>query len=716
MASVAPGATPTDAEPSQAVSDAPLTDAPLLPAPPEPYEGPTTAEAIVAAADSAPADTASEASAPSASATSVDIASEERILPLRMTPLRRRPRIRPAVLGWLASAALLMLLPVVLASTLWPAIGITTPFGGPPDHIPRGASAWATANGHTPLAPANSAFGTLNYPVDQQFATAYAARGGQNALGAAVTPAFTCNLGLIQFFAAGALLRENAHAGSANATVAGDLDPDLARDGVRDPESGAVWLPLSHTLLTEGSAAPIGGANSSATYATLRAGASAAQLEPKPAGSSHIKANAPLPQTIFQGDSAFIVEGVRAGTLVGHSIPAPIWAYINQEQIAPDGWLSDIGEPVTGPLSVTVTSGVQERHLLAQVFWQTVIVTDQDDPQLTWIEPVGLDYLRTVGAPAARVTVGSHVWTTQDAALRTSAGASGVAVSLGANAAVTLTGATQWSSAALWYAAHWSTSSRSGSAWVAASALTATKPSGLVSAGFDAISPSLASYLSSHGDDVGAVVYDITRGVTYTYQPHQTFIMASSAKVPLMVSYLMHIEAQGRRPNGYELSVLTAMIEQSDNNAAQVIYDTLGDDSGQRHYMRSWGITDYTPDPNGWGWGRWSPADMAHLLTLLQRGEVLNSSDRALAWNLMRHIESDQRFGVGDTAPSGATVAMKDGWVPGPDGAWAVNTSGMVTLGDESYIITIYTKEQNSFGSGQTIVNHVCAAVADALT
>jgi beta-lactamase class A len=158
------------------------------------------------------------------------------------------------------------------------------------------------------------------------------------------------------------------------------------------------------------------------------------------------------------------------------------------------------------------------------------------------------------------------------------------------------------------------------------------------------------------------------------------------------------------------------MIEHSDNNAAQVIYDTLGDDAGQQNYMHSWGITDYSPNPNGWGWGMWSPGDMAHLLALLQSGKVLNSADRALAVHLMQSVESDQRFGVGDTAPANASVAMKDGWVPGPDGAWAVNTSGIVTVGGETYIVTVYTGEQGSYSSGVSIVNHVCGAIGQALT
>ncbi len=601
------------------------------------------------------------------------------------------------------------------------------PFGGPADRIPRGASAWVNATAHTPLSAANASFGAQAYPVDPQFAAAYATRGGESALGPAITPSFDSNLGLVQVVANGALLRTSATPSSngaatntdaqADATITPDqLGPELARDGDIDTTSGVEWLPLSHTLLTGGSAATIGGAGSALTYASLRQATLPVALEPAPSSAGKIKANAPLPQTITTGANAFVVEGMRDGKLVGHSIPAAIWSYINQAQVAPHGWLRDIGEPLTEPLSVTTTgSDGQPHHLLAQAFWQTIIISDVDAPQATTMEPVGLDYLRTFGAPAAHPTAGARLWTTQDGSLRTSPGASAVAVGLNSNAPITLTGSAQWEQGALWYAANWSTPSRHGSAWIPATALSATQPSGPATAGFDALSPSLVSYLGGFDSDVGAVVYDVTRNTVYSYQPTQRFIMASSAKVPLLVSYLTMIESQGRGPNSYEMSVMSAMIENSDNNAAQVIYDTIGYDAGQQAYMHSWGITDYTSDPNGWGWGQWSPSDMAHLLTLLQQGKVLNSSDRALAFQLMESIESDQRFGVGDTAPANATVAMKDGWVTGPDGAWAVNTSGIVTVGKETYIITVYTGEQNSFGSGQDIVNHVCGAVAKAL-
>src|SRR5262249_13875881 len=158
------------------------------------------------------------------------------------------------------------------------------------------------------------------------------------------------------------------------------------------------------------------------------------------------------------------------------------------------------------------------------------------------------------------------------------------------------------------------------------------------------------------------------------------FTMASSAKVPILLTYLAMTERQGREPHGNELALMTAMIEHSDNDAAQALWDMLGAAPALDRFLRSVEIHDFQPNSGGWGWSTLSPLSMVRLLTLLHDGKILTAQDRALALSLMEQIESDQQTGVGDTRPAGATVAMKDGWVPGPDGLWAVNSSGIVTL------------------------------------
>ncbi len=694
-----------------------ISDAPTLPSLPADFKPSPLAQSAEAIAGQIPARARTMAASAFATAMEVVDHLDDVVPPMRLAPVRRPTRMQPRGLTGLVIAALLILTPALIVSVLGPTAGLLAPWGGPPDRVPRGASAWAEVTTITPLKRANAEFGAQTYPIESHFAKSYAARNGQAVLGPAVTSAFDCNLGLVQFFANGALLApkpSDADTPEGTSSV-NTLDPTLMRDGYDDTANGVVWLPLTHALLEAGSKAPIGGDTSSATYATLRNATQVIQLTPTPAQALHIKANAPLPQVVPLDNGSFVIEGSRGGKLVGHAIPAPIWSFITDKQMSPNGWMRDFGEPVTDALPVTATSGGQEHHLLAQVFWQTIVLTDLDNPGSTTIQSIGVDYLRTLGAPTAHQASGVRQWLTQDGALRTAPGENNVAVNLNTNSAVTLTGQTAWSHGLLWLAADWSTPSRNGEAWVATTALTATAPTSPASGGFDILSPDLASYLNSQGDSASAVVYDVTRNFQYTYNPNGLFTMASSAKVPLMVEYLQYIEGQGRGPNDFETSTMTAMIENSDNNAAEVIYDTLNYDAGERAAMQSWGINDFVSDPNGWGWGQWSAADMAHLLTMMQSGKILNASDRAFAFNLMQNIESDQRFGVGDTAPANSTVAMKDGWVNEPDGAWAVNTSGIVTVGGETYIIAVYTKEQDSFSSGQDIVNHVAGAVAQAL-
>jgi hypothetical protein len=127
-------------------------------------------------------------------------------------------------------------------------------------------------------------------------------------------------------------------------------------------------------------------------------------------------------------------------------------------------------------------------------------------------------------------------------------------------------------------------------------------------------------------------------------------------------------------------------------------------------------VTGYVSNPYGWGWASLPPLGQMQVLTLLQEGNVLTAHDRAYALNLMSHIEPDQDMGVGETLPPGATVAMKDGWVPAPDGLWAINTSGIVTAGSETYIIVVYTAHQSDYDGAWNITRHVCKVVGQLLT
>jgi beta-lactamase class A len=213
----------------------------------------------------------------------------------------------------------------------------------------------------------------------------------------------------------------------------------------------------------------------------------------------------------------------------------------------------------------------------------------------------------------------------------------------------------------------------------------------------EALSADLGAYAKSQGNDMSVVVYDITHNRYYSYNDDAPFLLASSAKVPIMLSYLDLVESQNRQPTNSETQLLTRMITISDNDAAQALYQARGWNSGQAQYLQKIGVSGYQPNANGWGWATLPPAGMAQLFNMLYQGKVLNEQDRALAMKLLGEVDPGQRWGVGQAAPDGSNVYMKDGWVAGPDGSWAMNSSGIVESDGETYILSVYTQHQPSY-------------------
>ncbi len=232
------------------------------------------------------------------------------------------------------------------------------------------------------------------------------------------------------------------------------------------------------------------------------------------------------------------------------------------------------------------------------------------------------------------------------------------------------------------------------------------------STSFTPLSTDLATFLTSKGTDTGVVVLDLTHQHTYTYNSNNTFIAASSIKVPIMLAFLDMVPS----PNDDQVANLTKMIENSDNDAASdFYYNQIGGATGLQQFLQKIGISGINPDPDAWGYSQVTPQAMVDLLALLHNGKILSPENRSLALTLMANVESDQQIGVGDTAPNNAKVEMKDGWVTDDNDLWAMNSSGIVTTDKTTYIISVYTQNQQTLEDGQTFTQHVCLSVASLL-
>lgn len=574
----------------------------------------------------------------------------------------------------------------------------------------NGATRWQNDNKTTAPTFDFSSAGTSvqDIAISPLFTGYYASHRGISSLGTAVTVAFSTSQGWIQFFQYGALLLPP----SQPIHVDGASDPlaTLIASGVKDSATGTARLPLLQALLTVGSQVSVGNGGSF-TYADLRKATAPELMVPAPAST-----------TSASSQGVFIKGGTRAGMAVGHVVPRSIWNYITGRDISPDGWQADFGAPLTEALTFSITKDGHVHHMLVQGFLRDGVILDQDSkdasgqPLIERLE-TGVAYLRTVGPPAVVLHAQQTIWVQDDTALLDTAGTGSAVAHPEENFPLTLLGETTWNMRMLWYHVQWGVPKQRQTGWASADAITFNSPGNVPGqAAIDTLSSDLATYLDSIGQDVDAVVYDVTHQQYYTYNANAQFIMGSSMKVPIMVTFFDMIERQGREPTAREMLLLTTMIENSNNDSASALYyGEIGGAQGVARYLQSIHITNLQPNPDAWGYSLVTPQAMVKLLTDLYEGTILTAQHRQMAFYWMEHIESDQQVGVGDTAPDGATVAMKDGWLPGPDDLWAMNSSGIVMQGQETYIISVYTHEQASLGDGQAIARRVCRTVAQLL-
>jgi beta-lactamase class A len=238
--------------------------------------------------------------------------------------------------------------------------------------------------------------------------------------------------------------------------------------------------------------------------------------------------------------------------------------------------------------------------------------------------------------------------------------------------------------------------------------------SGLSSDSTGMFSTRLQNYLSSLGSRVGVAIYIPATDQYYLHNASQKFPMASSMKIPIMLTKLSQVEKQNRPLTDGEAQQLEAMIESSDNDAAESLYQEVGTASGVMDFLNSHELSGIIPDPTTWGTSTASPQAMVDLLSALSAGELLSAPWTAYALSLMQNVVPDQRFGIGDTAPRRSIVSMKNGWLL-LDQGWAVNSSGIVQTPRITYILSVYTMGGASQEGSMRIIRTICRQIATAL-
>ena len=215
--------------------------------------------------------------------------------------------------------------------------------------------------------------------------------------------------------------------------------------------------------------------------------------------------------------------------------------------------------------------------------------------------------------------------------------------------------------------------------------------------------------------DVGLAVADTHTGTSCELHPGWHFDSASIAKVLILAALLHKVAASHGVLSADQAGLAREMITESDNAAANTLWDEVGRANLQR-FLSLAGMTHTTLGPGIlWGLTQATAPDELRLLTVLTSANpVLGQGSREYELRLMSQVIPAQRWGVPAGAGPGVTVHMKNGWLPDPR-LWVVNSIGTFSSDDGVYKIVVLSQDNPAMADGVALVQGVATVVNRAL-
>lgn len=236
----------------------------------------------------------------------------------------------------------------------------------------------------------------------------------------------------------------------------------------------------------------------------------------------------------------------------------------------------------------------------------------------------------------------------------------------------------------------------------------------------------------------GVFMLDLDTGNTLNINGETTFAAASMIKVPVLVAFFQDVDAGRIRLDevltmeeedlasgsgemqfdgiGTEYTALetaTLMIIISDNTATNILIRRMGGLEALNQRFRSWGLQQTTLNnllPDLEGTNTTSPKELAGLMTMVSRGELISMRSRDRMLDIMRRTYTDTLIptGVGDPE---ATISHKTG-----DIGELVGDVGLVDMPNgKRYAITTLMKRPFNDDRAQEWIRQINGMVYDEL-
>jgi len=217
----------------------------------------------------------------------------------------------------------------------------------------------------------------------------------------------------------------------------------------------------------------------------------------------------------------------------------------------------------------------------------------------------------------------------------------------------------------------------------------------------------MRAYVSTRSGVVTAAVEDLQTDQTWTWDPGAREQTGSIMKVDILETLLRQAEVSHIPLDSDEASLVQGMIENSNNDDAQDLWNIVGGSTGVGAYDAKAGLSQTVPNTEGyWGESTTSALDQIRLLReLVMKHTLLDAASQRYELGLMEHVEADQAWGISAGVPSTVNIALKNGWLPlTTDTDWEVNSIGRVQGQGRSYLIAILTAHDPSESYGITTI------------
>jgi hypothetical protein len=235
-----------------------------------------------------------------------------------------------------------------------------------------------------------------------------------------------------------------------------------------------------------------------------------------------------------------------------------------------------------------------------------------------------------------------------------------------------------------------------------------------------ALTAALAPLLRSQTGSLAVGVTDLSTGVTASYHPHALFHTASIVKADILATLLRQRQRQHTGLSSAEQELATAMIEESDNDAASALWDTIGGAPGLAAANRALGLSRTEPGPGGlWGLTATTVTDQLALLAALTSARSpLAAAERHYELSLMRSVVAGENWGVTAAADPGSGPAVKNGWLPdgSSGGWWVINSIGVLRHDGQRLLIAVLSSGQPTEAVGISQVRAAARAAAASVT